>query len=169
MDRRSYAEELPDWEEQEDDAPAVDIQIAPEYAGSLSEERLRQIAEMVLQAESTSSQVAVVVTDDEGIRELNRDFLGNDEPTDVLAFSAQEEAEGFVAAPEIDDYLGDVIVSYPRAVSQAKEAGHPVDEEIALLVIHGLLHLLGYDHADELEKAAMWARQEALLAMQKAQ
>lgn len=161
MDRRSYAEEPVGCE--------VDVQIAPAYAGSLSEVRLRQIAETVLHAESRLGQVAVVVTDDDGIRELNRDFLGNDEPTDVLAFSAQEEAEGFVAAPEVDDYLGDVIVSYPRAVAQAKEAGHPTEREIALLIVHGLLHLLGYDHGDEEERAAMWARQEAILAMNNAQ
>ena len=161
MDRRSYAEEPEGCE--------VDVQIAPAYAGVLSEERLREIAEAVLRAESTLGQVAIVVTDDEGIQELNRDFLGNDEPTDVLAFSAQEEAEGFVAAPEVDDYLGDVIVSYPRAVAQAKEAGHPAEREIALLIVHGLLHLLGYDHGDEEERAAMWARQEAILAMSNAQ
>ena len=161
MDRRSYAEEPEGCE--------VDVQIAPAYADVLSEERLREIAEAVLRAECMLGQVAIVVTDNEGIQELNRDFLGNDEPTDVLAFSAQEEAEGFVAAPEVDDYLGDVIVSYPRAVAQAKEAGHPAEREIALLIVHGLLHLLGYDHGDEEERAAMWARQEAILAMSNAQ
>jgi probable rRNA maturation factor len=156
MDRRSSAKGFQGCE--------VDVQIAPEFSGSLSEERLRKVAESVLRAEDTSGQVAVVVTDDTGIQELNRDFLGNDEPTDVLAFSAQEEAEGFVSAPETDDYLGDVIVSYPRAVAQAGEAGHSAEQELALLVIHGLLHLLGYDHADEEKRAAMWARQTMLNA-----
>jgi probable rRNA maturation factor len=156
MGRRSSAKEFQGCE--------VDVQIAPAFAGSLSEERLRRVVETVLRAESTSGQVAVVITDDTGIQELNRDFLGNDEPTDVLAFSAQEEAEGFVSAPEVDDYLGDVIVSYPRAIAQAQEAGHTAEQELALLVIHGLLHLLGYDHADEEERAAMWERQEMLNA-----
>ena len=156
MDRRSFAEGFRGCE--------VDVQIAPAFSGTLSEERLRRLAEAVLRAESTSGQVAVVITDDEGIRELNRDFIGNDEPTDVLAFSAQEEAEGFVAAPEVDYYLGDVIVSYPRAVAQAKEAGHPTEHEIALLITHGLLHLLGYDHGEERERTSMWARQAAILA-----
>jgi probable rRNA maturation factor len=156
MDRRSSAKEFRGCE--------VDVQIAPAFAGSLSEERLREIAELVLRAESTSGQVAVVITDDMGIQELNRDFLGNDEPTDVLAFSAQEEAEGFVSAPEVDDYLGDVIVSYPRAVAQAEEAGQSAEQELALLVIHGLLHLLGYDHAEEEERTAMWERQTMLSA-----
>jgi probable rRNA maturation factor len=164
MDRRSSAREFQGCE--------VDVQIAPAFAGSLSEERLRSVVETVLRAESTSGQVAVVITDDTGIQELNRDFLDNDEPTDVLAFSAQEQAEGpalersegFVSAPEVDDYLGDVIVSYPRAVAQAQEARHTTEQELALLVIHGLLHLLGYDHADEEERAAMWERQTMLTA-----
>jgi len=169
MDTRSYAEDFRDTEGQGDPVYAVDAQIAPAYADEVSEEWLRRIAEAALHAEGMWGQVAIVITDDEGIRELNRDFLGNDEPTDVLAFSAKEEAEGFVAAPEVDDYLGDVIVSYPRAAVQAKEAGHPTQQEIALLVIHGLLHLLGYDHADEAQQAAMWARQEALLRLHEAQ
>ncbi|HNS52168.1 MAG TPA: rRNA maturation RNase YbeY [Anaerolineae bacterium] len=164
MERKSFVEEIPDWDEEED-VPAVDVQVAPDYCDLLSEERLRQIVEKVLDAEGVPSQVALVVTDDEGIRELSRDFLGIDEPTDVLSFSAQEETEGFVAAPEVAEYLGDVIVSYPRAAAQAKEAGHTVDEEMAVLIIHGLLHLLGYDHADDDGRAAMWARQDALLAM----
>jgi probable rRNA maturation factor len=155
MGRRSSAREFYGCE--------VDVQIAPAFASSLSEERLRRVVEAALRSECTSGQVAVVITDDEGIQELNRDFLGNDEPTDVLAFSAQEEAEGFVAAPEVDDYLGDVIVSFPRAAAQAREAGHTTEKEMALLVIHGLLHLLGYDHAEEEGREGMWARQEALL------
>jgi probable rRNA maturation factor len=90
--------------------------------------------------------------------------LGIDAPTDVLAFSAQEETEIFVVAPETVEYLGDVIVSYPRAVAQAGEARHEVEQELDLLIVHGLLHLLGYDHAEEEEKTLMWARQEAILA-----
>jgi probable rRNA maturation factor len=163
MDRRSSAREFHGCRGGVT-PPVVDVQIAPAFAGSLSEERLRWVVETVLRAESTSGQLAVVITDDMGIQELNRDFLDIDEPTDVLAFSAQEEAEGFVSAPEVDDYLGDVIVSYPRAVAQAQEAGHATEQELALLVIHGLLHLLGYDHADDEERAAMWVRQEAILA-----
>jgi probable rRNA maturation factor len=108
-------------------------------------------------------QVTLVVTDDQGIQALNHDFLGRDVPTDVLAFDAQADAGGFVAAPEISCYLGDVIVSYPRAVVQAEEAGHSTEQELALLVIHGILHLLGYDHADEDERAIMWGRQDAIL------
>ncbi len=141
----------------------VEVQIAPAFAGTLSAEGLAMVAEKVLHHEDVPGQATLVITDDQGIRELNRDFLGRDAPTDVLAFSAQEEAGAFVVAPEMGSYLGDVIVSYPRAVTQAEEHGHPVEDELHLLVVHGILHLLGYDHADDEEKAIMWARQEEIL------
>jgi probable rRNA maturation factor len=89
--------------------------------------------------------------------------LGIDAPTDVLSFSAQEDGGPFVAAPEAGGYLGDVILSYPRAVEQARERGHSTEQELDLLIVHGILHLLGYDHASEGEKAVMWAQQEAIL------
>jgi probable rRNA maturation factor len=141
----------------------VEVQVAPTFAQILSVDRLRAVAEAALRHEGTSGQVTLVITDDRAIQELNRDFLGIDAPTDVLAFSAQEEGEPFVAAPEARDYMGDVIISYPRAEVQAAEAGHPVEDELSLLIVHGLLHLLGCDHGDEKEKAAMWVRQEAIL------
>jgi len=142
---------------------AVDVQVAPAFAGAASEERLRQVAEAVLRHEGSRGQVTVVVTDDVGIQELNCDFLGIDAPTDVLSFAAQEAAGPFVVAPGADNYLGDVIVSYPRAAAQAAELGHPTGRELDLLVVHGLLHLLGYDHATEAEQALMWARQDDIL------
>lgn len=154
MDKRSSADELEN---------AVDLQVAPAFAGAVSEDRLRQAAEAALRHEDSLGQVTVVVTDDVGIQELNRDFLGIDAPTDVLSFGAQEASGPFVVAPEAGNYLGDVIISYPRATAQAAEQGHPAAREIDLLVIHGLLHLLGYDHATEAEQATMWARQDEIL------
>ena len=154
MDKRSSADEV---------ESAVDVEVAPAFSGAASEERLRQVAEAVLHHEGSRGQVTVVVTDDVGIQELNRDFLGIDAPTDVLSFGAQEAAGPFVTAPEAGNYLGDVIICYPRAVAQAAEQGHPAGQELDLLVIHGLLHLLGYDHATEAEQAVMWARQDGIL------
>ena len=146
----------------------VDVQIAPDFAAEVSAERLRAVACAVLQFESWTgsepAELALVLTDDDGIQALNRDFLDIDAPTDVLAFGAQGEDDGpFVAAPEAGGYLGDLIISYPRAVSQAQERGHSTEQELDLLVVHGMLHLMGYDHADEEERAAMWARQDAIL------
>lgn len=142
----------------------VSVQIATAYARLLSARRLREVVKKALRSEGSSGQVALVITDDEGIQALNRQYLGRDAPTDVLAFGAQETAASFVAAPEMAGYLGDVIVSYPRAVAQAEDEGQTVEAELNLLIVHGVLHLLGYDHADEQQRAAMWARQEAILA-----
>jgi probable rRNA maturation factor len=142
---------------------AVEVQIAPAFSGAIPAEGLQALVEAVLRQEGRTGEVTLVLTDDEGIRALNRGFLGLDAPTDVLSFGTQDDSGPFIAAPEMDGYLGDVIVSYPRAVAQAEEHGHPVQQELNLLVVHGVLHLLGYDHADEEEKAVMWARQEAIL------
>lgn len=141
----------------------VEVQIAPAFTDLVSADRLRIAAESVLGYEGVDGQVTLVITDDQGIRELNRDFLGIDAPTDVLAFSAQEGDGSFVAAPEMRGYLGDVILSYPRALAQAGEFGHSVELEFNLLIVHGILHLLGYDHTGEEEKAIMWARQDTIL------
>jgi len=104
------------------------------------------------------ADLSLVVTDDAHIQNLNRDFLHQDAPTDVLAFPADE------SDPETGRrYLGDVIISLPRAAGQARERGHPVEAEVQLLVVHGILHLLGHDHAGQEDKAAMWAAQTVIL------
>lgn len=141
----------------------IEVQIAPAFAQTLSAGELQAVVETAMRHEGAAGEMTLVITDDEGIQGLNRDFLGIDAPTDVLAFSAQEGAEGFVAAPEMGGYLGDVIVSYPRAVAQANEQDHSVKQELNLLVVHGVLHLLGYDHGEEAKKTEMWARQETIL------
>lgn len=142
----------------------VEVQIAPAFTGILSAEPLQRVAQTVLHLEGVYGQATLVITNDEGIQALNRNFLGRDTPTDVLAFSARESAEDFITAPEAGSYLGDVIVSYPRAAVQAEELGHSVEQELCLLIIHGMLHLLGYDHESENGKAVMWTRQRAILA-----
>jgi probable rRNA maturation factor len=142
---------------------SVEIQVAPAFTEVVLEDRLRRVVETVLQFEEEPGEVTVVVTDDEGIQELNRDFLGIDEPTDVLSFGTEKQSGPFVASPEAGRYLGDIIVSYPRAEEQAAEQDYPVQRELDLLVVHGVLHLLGYDHAEEEEKVHMWTRQDDIL------
>jgi len=107
-------------------------------------------------------EVAVVVSDDASLQELNRRFRAVDAPTDVLAFP-NESRGPFVNAPDQPRYLGDVILSYPRAEEQAAEAGHSALDELQLLTVHGVLHLLGYDDQEETARAEMWAAQEAIL------
>jgi probable rRNA maturation factor len=107
---------------------------------------------------SQDASLTVVITDDQQIQKLNRQFRDVDSPTDVLAFPA-----GFSDPESETTYLGDVIISYPRAATQAAQGEYAVKDEIQLLVIHGTLHLLGYDHAEPEKKTQMWAVQGAIL------
>jgi probable rRNA maturation factor len=110
------------------------------------------------QSEDLDTDLSIVLVDDEKLRELNRDYLGIDEPTDVLSFPASE------SDPETGArYLGDILISVPRAAEQANAAGHSIQDEVQLLVVHGVLHLLGHDHAEAEEKARMWAAQTEVL------
>ncbi len=119
---------------------------------------IRRAARLALEQQSSQGDVSVVLSDDQHVRDLNRDFLGIDSPTDVLSFPAAE-TDPQSGRP----YLGDIIISVPRASEQAAAAGHPLAAELQLLVVHGVLHLLGYDHARPAEKSRMWAAQAAIL------
>jgi len=111
-----------------------------------------------LKFDSADPDITIVLTDDRQLHELNRDFLGIDSPTDVLSFPSDE------SDPETGaDYLGDILISIPRAREQAQAAGHPLEAEVQLLVVHGVLHLLGHDHAEAEEKALMWNEQAKVL------
>ena len=128
----------------------------------------------VLQTGATMLQVpaetvtVLTLTGDEHLREYNRRYRGRDEPTDVLAFAAQEppKDQRFQAPPGTEHWLGDIVISLPRARRQAREAGHPVDDEVRLLAVHGFLHLLGYDHAEPAEETAMTALSNRILGSQ---
>jgi probable rRNA maturation factor len=106
----------------------------------------------------SSANITIVLTDDRQLHELNHDFLDVDSPTDVLSFPSLE------TDPETNElYLGDILISIPRAKQQAESAGHPLEAEVQLLVVHGTLHLLGYDHATDEEKSVMWNEQAKVL------
>ena len=120
---------------------------------------LEQAALAALTHQAAEGDLTIVLADDEDLHRLNRDFLGIDAPTDVLSFPASETDPETGAA-----YLGDIILSIPRADAQAQAAGHPLVDEARLLVIHGVLHLLGHDHAEPDEKAKMWKAQGEILA-----
>lgn len=135
----------------------ISIEIDPTL--TLSENILVRAARALLDLSGVpDADLTLALTGDSRIQALNRDFLGIDAPTDVLSFPADEPD------PETGRrYLGDVIISLPRATEQAGERGHPVEEEIQLLVVHGILHLLGHDHAEAGEKARMWSAQAEAL------
>ena len=140
----------------------LNLQIPPIFAPYLDESQMRAAVAAALREKPLKAPVrlSVVITDDEEVRRLNCTYRGLDAPTDVLAFSMGESP---FPSPERTSYLGDVIISYPRAAEQAQEYRHSTQAEINLLVVHGVLHLLGYEHATEEEEKAMWALQEHAL------
>ena len=146
----------------------VEVRIVSQFRRLVNADLVRRAALAVLAHEGVTGQgeLSVVITDDDEVHDLNRRFRGVDAPTDVLAFGeAGEEGRdtAFVTAPDAPIMLGDVVIACPRAQEQAVEAGHPLAAEIQLLVVHGVLHLLGYDHAQPEEKTVMWARQDEIL------
>lgn len=146
----------------------IDLQIDPAYEDRVPVERLHQMVAAALRHEGAdAAELTLVIADDALLHQLNRDYRGIDAPTDVLSFASHDDgqdADVFVTAPEALNYLGDVIISFPTAQRQAAAAGHSVSDELSLLAVHGVLHLLGYDHASPDEEADMWARQAQILA-----
>jgi probable rRNA maturation factor len=144
-------------------AVSVHVQIEEPFAASVSPGWLETAAEATLEVEGhRAGELTLVVTDDESVRALNWAYLGVDAPTDVLSFGG--EPPEFVSAPTAGEYLGDVVIAYPQAKKQASAASHPVEAELALLVVHGVLHLLGYDHVRPEDKVVMWERQGGILS-----
>lgn len=129
------------------------------------EQLLERAAQAALEHESESleSELSIVLTDDAHLQKLNREYLGIDAPTDVLSFPASE-TDGAEIDPETGArYIGDILISIPRAQAQAEAAGHTLESEVQLLVVHGVLHLLGHDHGEPEEKARMWKAQGEIL------
>ena len=115
-------------------------------------------AALTQQKESLDVNLSVVLTDNRRLHKLNRDYLGVDAPTDVLSFPASE------SDPETGArYIGDILISVPYAAKGAKQAGNSLEAELQLLVVHGVLHLLGHDHAKPKEKTKMWKAQSEIL------
>lgn len=112
-----------------------------------------------------ASVTVLTLTGDEHLREYNRRYRGIDQPTDVLAFAAQEQPrdQRFQAPPGTENWLGDIVISLPRARRQAREAKHSMDDEVRLLAVHGLLHLLGYDHGEPDDETRMDAMTRRIL------
>jgi probable rRNA maturation factor len=131
---------------------------------------LRSVIRTALNAEQAGSnaEISLLITGQQKVHDLNRTYLGEDRPTDVLSFPMLPSAagtDGFVDPPDGLKHLGEIVVSLPQAIIQAEEHGHSTDREIAILIIHGVLHLLGYDHAKAVGKIRMKAREAAILEM----
>lgn len=150
----------------------INLTIEGEFAGCPDAGWFQRIAEQALEAQGVgpNAELGILITDQKRIQELNRAYRGEDHPTDVLSFymtvSGEEgggESEQFVVAPDGVIHLGEVVISYPQAAIQAQEHQHSVNKELAVLAVHGVLHLLGYDHEDEQQQREMVVREQAIL------
>jgi probable rRNA maturation factor len=139
----------------------VIIDIRPEIQPSPKiEDALEKAAERTLAIEkSEDCEVSILLTNDAEIQKLNATYRDVDAPTDVLAFAMREGTDGDLNS----EILGDVVISIQTAERQAEEYGHSVEAELSLLVIHGILHLLGYDHAEKDEAQIMQEKQKEII------
>lgn len=138
----------------------IEIDINEDLDIKIDKNLIANAAEAALSHHTTAAgdSLTVVITGDENIQQLNRQYRGIDTPTDVLSFEA-----GYQDPETNMTYLGDIIISYPQAKAQAESRDHTLEDEIQLLVVHGTLHLLGYDHGEPDQKAHMWTAQAAIL------
>lgn len=142
----------------------IEVQVE-EQVGPLDTAPVERAARLTLMRHDLDEpcELAVVISDDASLEDLNRRFRGVAHPTDVLAFPDDTRGPFTGGAPGFPRYLGDIVISIDRARVQAEAAAGTLDEELQLLVVHGVLHLLGYDHADQSEKERMWAIQSEIL------
>lgn len=138
----------------------IDIIIKVSEYQSDAEDILHSAATFALRYMQREGDVGIMLVDDEGIRKVNRDYRGIDSKTDVLSFPSMD---GDAIAEIPDAFLGDIMISYPTACAQAEEYGHTLKRELAFLTVHGILHLLGYDHMQEDEKETMFRLQKEIL------
>ncbi len=138
-----------------------DYKIIDEYGCDFDYSYLNKIIDKTLEMENVlSSNFAIVFIDDEKMHELNKNYRGIDRTTDVLSFAFEDNNKICYNIRQ----LGEIYVSIPKMVSQAREYGHSEKRELAFLVVHGLLHLLGYDHTLGIEEEKeMFEKQELVL------
>ena len=167
----------------------IDVAIAEPFRKELSAAWLKKVATDALRSalpEGDPGQLSLLVTDDDTLRKLNREFRGLDEVTDVLSFSPlhpgpwEGEAEApqerfsttgdnelspFILPPGEPPVVGEVVISYPQAQRQAQERHQTADRELALLIVHGVLHLVGHDHVEPQDAARMQAMERDALSV----
>jgi probable rRNA maturation factor len=144
----------------------IEVQVE-EQVGSVDVAPIRRavLATLMRQLPDEACEVVIVVSDDPSLEDLNRRFRGVPQATDVLAFADDTRGPFSGGAAGFPRYLGDIVISLDRARVQAEEAEGTLDDELQVLAVHGTLHLLGYDHANEAEKEQMWALQSEILRL----
>lgn len=134
--------------------------VVPDEIGAVVKLAAEKVGEMY---GVSKGEVSVTLTDDAYIRTLNHRYRQMDRPTDVLSFALNEGAEPEIFGGSDIDVLGDIVLSVERAEAQAAEYGHSLRREIAFLTVHGMLHLLGYDHIEEADRQEMEQEQKAVM------
>ena len=145
------------------------INIEKPFIELVDEDWLSGVLRVTLQEEEYTklAEISLLVTSDEVVQSLNFDYRGLDETTDVLAFALHADGNN-LAFPQPDDcvmQLGEIIISYPQASRQALADEQSITNELAMLTIHGVLHLLGYDHQDIKDEQVMRAREANIMAL----
>jgi probable rRNA maturation factor len=144
----------------------VDFSVEDGLTATWDEPRITALIASIVGRERSGDAdyvIGVYLVGNRAIQQLNAEHLHLNSVTDVLSFPLTQAEAGFVLPEGEPVNLGDVVVSYPRAVAQADEYGHSVEREVAYLVAHGVLHLLGYDHEDDLERERMRHKEEEAL------
>lgn len=143
----------------------IDIQVEEQVESvDIAPLRLAILVTLKQQQVEELCEVVVVISDDLSLCDLNQRFRGVGHPTDVLSFGNESRGPFSMGAEDFPRYLGDIVISRDRAQVQAEAVGGTLIQELQLLTVHGLLHLLGYDHTDAAGKAQMWAQQSDILA-----
>lgn len=128
---------------------------------------MKNAVKTVLECENKlfDCEISVVITNNEGIREINRDYRNIDSPTDVLSFPQYDfdRPSVFSCEPSQPVVLGDIVISVERIIVQAEEIGHSFENELTYLTVHSVLHLLGYDHMTDEDKKIMRAREKHIV------
>ncbi|MGB8001758.1 MAG: rRNA maturation RNase YbeY [Anaerobacillus sp.] len=138
---------------------------------SITEKQLHMLEELVdhvgrAEGVEPESEVSIMFVDNSRIKEINRDYRGKDQPTDVISFALDDEEDGddpLIFGDQVPHLLGEIVISVQKIADQAAEYGHSFERELGFLTVHGFLHLLGYDHMTEEDEKEMFGKQKVLL------
>ncbi|MDE3089770.1 MAG: rRNA maturation RNase YbeY [Chloroflexota bacterium] len=137
----------------------ITIRVHSRFSSRVNRARLVRVTRRTLRAERVDAALAIYITTDAEMRALNRKFHATNAATDVLAFPMEGVQGRSIERP----YIGDIVISYDRARAQARVARWRIADELDLLAVHGILHLLGYDDLTPRKRAKMWKRQEEIV------
>ena len=145
----------------------IDLHVDDPYTVDIDADQLKQAVQLTVNLfhpdPATDPGVAIFITGDATVKALNRQYRGIDATTDVLSFENEADPDFPSVDPKIENHLGDIAISYQVAARQAAQTGHSPMSEVILLAVHGILHLLGFDHDTVARKRAMWAAQRQVL------